>query len=431
MKNSEKTRDIWYQLDNAANLFPSISGNSNTNVFRLTCALREPVDPGRLQAALEAAIDSFPYFEVVMRRGLFWFYLERTNLRPVAEPESGRPCGRIFYKHIKELLFRVTYFQNNINLEVFHAISDGTGAFDFLRAILYSYLVSAHRDSLPEELPILDREPPPVQQAEDSFNRYYTPDKTKSPFKQRAFTIGGTLLPNESIRIITATLPTSQMLALAKSKGVTITAYLTSLMILSVYQELMPKRAIERTVSVTVPVDLRGHFTSETSRNFFSVMDIGYNFSKGGDSFEEVLAHVTRKLQEKTNPQVLARAFGYTMSVQKNPFSRFTPLVLKNHILKAAYVKRERATTCALSNLGRITMPEPFVPYIDHFSCLLNPTHLHRWKACICSFEDALVISFTSCIAETRAHKAFIRHLSAQGLDICVTCNGGADDEIL
>ena len=74
-KNTEKTRDIWYELDNAANVFPSISGDDNTNVFRLACELTESVDGRVLQQALDIAIESFPYFQVVMRRdcsGFTW-----------------------------------------------------------------------------------------------------------------------------------------------------------------------------------------------------------------------------------------------------------------------------------------------------------------------------------------------------------------------
>jgi len=431
MKNPERTRDIWYHLDNAAIIFPAVSGSDNTNVFRLSCTLRFPVEPGTLQQALDIALESFPYFQVVMRRGLFWFYLERTMLTPLVKQEAERPCARLFYKSIKELLFRVTYFQNRINLEVFHAVADGAGAFDFLRAIVYNYIVLAYRAQLPEQLMPLDREPDPSQQIEDSFQHYYDSTQKRGPFKRKAYTIGGTMLPSGGVRVITAQLSTAAMLALAKTKGATITAYLAALMICAIYHENMPGRAAGRNIGVTVPVDLRGHFTSETSRNFFCVVDVEYNFAQQGGDFDQVLESVSLQLRDKISRTMLSQRMNYNMSVQKNILTRFTPLVLKNAILRAAYHKAETTTSCALSNLGRITMPKPFDEFVDYFFCMLNPTRLHRWKACVNSYGDKFIINFTSCIAETRLHKYFVRHLTAAGLEVSITCNGGAVNEVL
>ncbi len=431
MKKNEKTRDIWYQLDNAANIFPAISDELNTNVFRLSCDLKEPVDKDVLQQALAVSVKSFPYFQVVMRRGLFWFYLERTTLEPIVQYENQRPCSQIFFKNIKDLLFRVTYFGPRINLEVFHAVSDGSGAFELLRALVYNYLLIIHRQRLPQQLSALDKEPAPAAQSADSFQHYYTRAQKNNMFSTKAYTISGTLLPKGNIKVINLSLSTKEILALAKQKKVTVTAYIAALMICAIYQELMPKRAAGRTIALTVPVDLRSHFTSETSRNFFSVVDVGYNFAQQSGEFEDVLQSVTDQLREKINQNALAGRIGYTMSVQKNIVARFTPLVLKNLVLKGAYHKVETATTGALSNLGRITMPEPFDEYIDSFSCLLNPTLIHRFKASICSFGDRFIISFTSCIAETSAQKYIVRHLTGLGLHVVVTCNGGDDYEVL
>ncbi len=430
---SSTRQDTWYHLDNAANLFPAVSGDKNTNVFRLSCELREMVNKELLQQAVVTALRSFPYFCVVMRRGLFWFYLERTDLAPVVELENSRPCSRIFYKGIKGLLFRVTYYRKRINLEVFHAISDGGGALEYLKAIVYHYLVLAHRKSLPSPLPAPPGGSTPQQKAEDSFERYYTPQQKDSLFKQKAYTIGGTPLPAGNIKVIEARVSTKSLLALAKGKGVTLTAYLAALMLLSIYHELMPRRALGKTVAVTVPVDLRGHFTSRSARNFFSVVGVGYQFSPQPEenTLDAVLESVSRQLRHHTQSDALAQRINYTMAVQKHPAARFTPLVLKNVVLRAAYRKAEACTTCALSNLGQISMPECFAPYIDRFTCLLNPTSHHRLKLALCSYQDQLTLSFSSAIAETGAQAWLLRFLAEQGLEVVITCNGGYDDEIL
>lgn len=431
MKTTDKTRDIWYDLDNAANIFPAISDDRNTNVFRISCELRENVDKALLQCALDDALKGFRHFQVIMRRGLFWFYLERTPLIPAVGFETERPMRRLFYKNRKELLFTVTYFRRRINLEVFHSVSDGTGAVGLLRAIVYRYIALLHREELPEQLPPLEGQSPPIDRAQDSFSHHYNPEKKRSPFRRRVYTIGGTALPGNSIRIITGTMPTRQFLDFVKSKGVTATAYLAALMICAIYSELMPARSRRRPIGINLPVDLRNHFSSETARNFFNVVDITYNFEGNPADFDAVLMSVSEQLKQKLDTEELLARMNYTTGVQRNIFARIAPLGLKNLVLRTAYNKAEHTTTCALSNLGRITMPEPFDRYIENFSCLLNPTPIHKVKATVNSFGDKFLVNFTSCIAETKVQRYVFRHLASNGMDITITCNGVDDDEIL
>lgn len=431
MKKTPKRADIWYDLDNAAKIFPAISDDRNTNVFRIACELRDNIDKKILQEALDTAMRDFAYFQVVMRRGFFWYYLESTDQKPTVNFETKRPCARIFYKSRKELLFSVSYYRKRINLEVFHSVADGTGSLGLMRSIVYHYCILRYRDQLPADLSPLDKQFSPLHHVEDSFSYHYNPDQKQTLRTQRAYTIAGTMLPRGSIKIIRGDVPTKKMIALAKSHGVTVTAYLTSLLICAIYTELMPARARNKPIGVTVPVDLRNHFSSESARNFFSVVNATYTFDGSQADFDAVLSAVSAQLTEKLRPEVLAGRMNYTMGVQKNIFARAVPLALKNMVLRAAYHQSEHATTCALSNLGRITMPEEFSELIEGFSCLLNPTPIHRVKACICSFNDRFVINFTSCIAEAKVQRYFFRHLAQHGIDVCITSNGGDGDEIL
>ena len=65
---------------------------------------------------------------MVLRKGLFWHYLEPCNLRPIVKEEYKEPCSRLYIKDKKTLLFEVTYYKKRINFEVFHVLTDGTGA---------------------------------------------------------------------------------------------------------------------------------------------------------------------------------------------------------------------------------------------------------------------------------------------------------------
>ena len=136
----------WRKLDNAAKLYSAASNKKDTRVFRFYCELKEQVQSELLQEALDQTLETFPTFLMVLRKGLFWHYLEPCNLRPVVKEDYKEPCSRLYIRDIKTLLFEVTYYQKRINFEVFHVLTDGTGATEFLKELVKNYLYLAHKE---------------------------------------------------------------------------------------------------------------------------------------------------------------------------------------------------------------------------------------------------------------------------------------------
>lgn len=124
----QKKETRWEKLDNTANLFPVIANETMTNVYRIAVILSENIEPECLQEALEQVLPWFNTMNVRMRTGMFWYYFE-TNVKgkPVVREEEDFPCRYIEQHRNKSYLFRVTYYKNRINLEVFHALADGMG----------------------------------------------------------------------------------------------------------------------------------------------------------------------------------------------------------------------------------------------------------------------------------------------------------------
>ena len=114
----------WRKLDNAALAFPLVTGNNDSRVFRFYCQLKEEVDPDILQKALDQTMEKYPLFQAVLRKGLFWFYLERRDIRAVVKSEKKPPCSQLYIPDQKSLLFRVSYHRNRINFEVYHALTE-------------------------------------------------------------------------------------------------------------------------------------------------------------------------------------------------------------------------------------------------------------------------------------------------------------------
>ena len=78
-------------------------------------------------------MELFPLFRSVLRKGLFWYYFESSDLKPVAKKEYRLPCSGLYIRDQKNLLFEVTYYQKRINFEVFHALNRWNGGITFFK----------------------------------------------------------------------------------------------------------------------------------------------------------------------------------------------------------------------------------------------------------------------------------------------------------
>ena len=137
----------WLKLDNAGKIFPATSSKHETGVFRFSCELNEPVQEPVLQTALEKTLVKFPHFLYILRNGLFWYYLEPSELKPTCHEENTGVCSQLFYRNQRHLLFDISYYHNRINLETYHALADGTGVMLFLKYLVCSYLSIVHPDT--------------------------------------------------------------------------------------------------------------------------------------------------------------------------------------------------------------------------------------------------------------------------------------------
>lgn len=252
--SKKKTR--WRKLDNAAKLYSAASNKKDTRVFRFYCELKEEVNPDVLQEALNQTIETFPTFLMVLRKGLFWHYLEPCNLRPIVKEEYKEPCSRLYIKDKKTLLFEVTYYKKRINFEVFHVLTDGTGATEFLKELVKNYLYLIHKVNGLEPVSLLPEDMTVQDQEVDSFLKYYSKDQ-KRPKKRKlhAFQIrrkkkdGNHLHVHESVVSVQAVLKRSREL------GVSMTVFLTALFMMAINEE-MSKMQKKKPVVLMVPVNL-------------------------------------------------------------------------------------------------------------------------------------------------------------------------------
>lgn len=409
----------WSRLDNAAKIFPPTSSEQDTKVFRFACELMERVEPALLQQALDQTMGYFPGYRSVLKRGLFWYYLEESELEPEVRQEDTPPCGVLYDRNVKNLLFDVTYFGRRINVEVYHVLSDGTGALSFLKTLVYHYLLAAHPDSFGQKPPEMDYDASNRQRMDDSFAKYYSAGKAPKRKPVKAYRLKGARLPEYRLRVIEGVVPTTALLTCAHEQGVTMTVLLAALLVCAVREE-MTVRDLKRPVVLAIPVNLRKYFASESARNFFSVIQVSYDFSRSQGTLKDVLAKIKASLkQELTHERLQSRMDRYA-SLEYNVFARATPLILKDFFMRIAHDRSEKESTLSLSNLGRVVMPPEMRPYIRLFD-VFNSTP--RLQLCMCSYETWTTLSFSSTFVGTDIQRRFFRMLSEMGLPVEITAS--------
>ena len=129
----------WRRLDNTAKIF-SMEEYTNNNTFRLSVVLKEKINASYLKDAVIHTLIDYPSYKVRVRAGFFWNYLENNDKDIIIEEETEMPCESINFVMNNDYLFKVTYFDSKINLDICHILTDGVGATIFLKSIIYNYL---------------------------------------------------------------------------------------------------------------------------------------------------------------------------------------------------------------------------------------------------------------------------------------------------
>ena len=409
----------WRKLDNAALAFPLVTGKNDTRVFRFYCELNENVDPKLLQDALDKTMEKYPLFQMVLRKGLFWFYLERRDISPVVKKEKKSPCSRLYIPDKKNLLFQVSYYEKRINFEVFHALTDGTGAMHFLQELVADYLQLAHpQDALP--LLPTEQESTPADQEEDSFSQYYSSDIPKvSERNPKAVRLPGERLIHEDMQITEVTLPVKELHAKAREYGVSITVLITAMFLCSIHEEI-PKSRQNRPIALMVPVNLRNYFPSQSMANFFGWIEVGHVFSEN-TTFTEVLSHVKEQFQTELVKEKIAMHMNGYVRLEKNPLIRAVPLEIKKYFLMVGANLGSKSITAVYSNIGILRLPKEYKPYIDRFGIFASTNSM---QLCSCSYENQMVLGFTSKLPKDNIQRNFLNMLEKEEIPHAEKTNG-------
>ncbi len=413
----------WYKLDNAAKMIPSTTHFANTRVFRICCELKEDVDPVILQEALDATVKSFPYFNSVLRKGLFWYYLEESDKRVQVCEDDLPACDSLYRPGKRSLLYRVNYFGRRLNMEMYHVLADGTGAFVFFRRIVTNYLIRKHPDICDAE----DRENLEMTEEEnvrDAFNHYYTKGRglkqLKSMSMRWSFRLKGPRDPNMENHLVEGVISASSFKELAKKYDTTVGILSVALYIEAIIDGMNMRERNRKRIVISVPVNLRQYFPSDTNRNFFGVIVIDYLPGDYDGDLKQIIESVKNSFSSQLSEDKIKKTMSSYAALEHNAAIRVLPLVLKDLGVQGFSKLSQMGVTCSVSNMGKIRMPEVLCPYISYFSAF---TTAPSAQITIATFQDKMTFGWASGIATHQVMRAFYRKLYERGIEAVVTTN--------
>lgn len=363
-----------------------------------------------------------------MKRGFFWYYLERTEKKPIVHEEDKQPCAALYNKKRENLLFDVSYYQKRVNLEVFHVLSDGTGAMHFLRTLLTKYLSQYYQLSEP----LLDYDASAVQMSDDSFRMYYAGKQHMMSHIGRsghefACRLRGRRYPENRLKMINGLVALKPLLHAAHQYHTTLTVFLCACLIKAISASV-PTRTKRRPIVLDVPVNLRSHFPSTSARNFFSTLLISYDCGHRPATLEDIVKKVDSDLKTGLSKENLAGSIETYSAVVHNFFVRIMPLFIKDFAMKKAYDYSSHLETAGFSNLGVISMPSELEPYIRSFDVCSGTNGL---QVCMCSYQTYLSISFTSPYVSSEIQRHFFRALTGFSAEVEMITNQISDGEAI
>ena len=424
MKKDNKL--YWRRLDNSAKIFPISAGKRYSTVFRFSAVLKENINPVILKKAVMLALEKYQSFKVRMKSGLFWNYFEHNPKDPLIEEEKDYPCKYIDYRRNNNYLFKITYFEKKINIDIFHSLTDGNNGNLFFKEIVYTYIELTHPKEFEEELRSVRKI---EYTTEDSYMENYDKKAKSNASSKKAYTLKGEKIKLGVISAIHEIIDVKELKEICKKEECTVTQYLSAVLIYAIYEENYIKNNGEKPIKLCIPVNLKKYFpSSKTMSNFFSYITLEAEMKKDNlDTFEKILQFVKDDFKKRLTEEEIIKTMSANVKLGNNPFIKVVPLALKKAIVRIGYLEIRKYTTITFSNVGRMGIIGKYQPYIDYFLMLIAPEPVEKIKCSACTYEDKMVFTFTSILDDSSIEKRFYEFLISKGIKVKIESNGVLD----
>ena len=426
MSNENKTLR-WVRLDNAAKIYPAARRKNWSNIYRQSVTLTEDVDNLILKSALEVTVKRFPSIAARLRRGLFWYYLQQVESAPDILEEYSYPLVYMSGAELRKCALRVITYRNRIAVEFFHSLTDGTGALVFLKNLVAEYLEQKYGISIPFEHGILDRrEAPREEELEDCFPKNAGPVPA-SRKDTNAWHMYGTPQLDGFLHVTCFKIPVKEALDMAHAYNSTLTVFMSAVMmkaLLNLQNEKTPSVKHQKLIKLTIPINLRQLFPSNTLRNFAMYTNPELDPRLGEYTLEEICRIIQHKMGTEFTAKHMSKVIAKNVNDEKNVLLRLIPLPIKNAVMKAIFDSVGEKKSClSFSNVGQIKLPEVMKSYIERFDFILGVQADAPYNCGMLSYGDTIYINFIRNIREAELERHFFAVLQELGLSTTVESN--------
>jgi len=427
MNNNAKKPLRWVRLDNAAKIYPAARRKNWSNVFRQSVTLTEEVDTAVLQAALDVTVKRFPSIAARLRKGAFWYYLQQVEHAPQIQEEYSYPLTYMSKQEMRRCAFRVIVYHSRIAVEFFHSLTDGTGALIFLKSLVAEYLEQRYAITIPCEQGVTDRrESPAEEELEDCFPKNAGPVPAGRKDTD-AWHMTGQPQRDGFLHLTCMRMPVADLLALAHKQGVTLTVFVSAVMMLALQNlqaEKNPNVRRQKRIKLLIPVNLRQLYPSRTLRNFAMYTIPELDPRLGTYTLEEICGVIRHKMGAEFTAKHMSAVIATNVNDERNPLVRLIPLPLKNMVMKAIFdTVGERKSCLSLSNLGQVKVPEAMAAYVERFDFILGVQAAAPYNCGMLSFGDTVNVNFIRNIRDAELERHFYAVLRDLGVPVTVESN--------
>lgn len=402
-----------FPVDNASILFLSLIRPHHTNIFRFSARLRNRIQPEALQKAVNRIHYRFPSVVAGLRQDFFHFRQVAAAVPPTVQPDPGLLIP-MTPQEIRTCAFRVYYQDTTVSLEIFHALTDGSGAVVTLTALLteYLHLVNEADVSTAANLPALIGEPQICETADDYLQLANVPPRQMP--SRYAYQPARPVDADWQVRTSSLTVDTRLLLDAAHRHGVTLNTLLTTVLASSTMDLQVQEKGSRSLlpVRIMVPVNLRKLIGSRTLRNFTHYTLPTMEAHHHGLSLKELCHVIAGQLQEQLSLEHLSAAVSNNVKMQRAWYFRMLPWCIKKTILRIGYrFFGESNSSVTLTNLGVVKLPEEVQAQVEDFQVFMTPRVRSPYGCTILSFGDRITLNMSRFCPEDTLGTLFFQKI--------------------
>ena len=398
-----------FTMDCSAVVYPYFARKTINHSFTMEADLDREIDPKLLREVAQSMCERFPTMFVRLHRDAFGYKLKHVHdVTPFVMPRAST-INLVYDLKNNENLIRISYLKNRLSVECFHSVTDGSGAITLLKSILAEYYRRLGED-IPNECGILSPEDKPTaRETEDSFRANV---RKEFGFAGRSGKRAFQLYPEGSFEpwhYTELTMKLADLKPVVKESGATIGEYLAAMFLYTHYRMRQQTKST-RPVTLSVPINLRSIFGSETLRNFSLYFLTGV--PEGEVTFEKILEQVKKDFKAGTDKDTLQKMININVSQQETALFRGLPRGVKKLALRiGSALYGECLFTTNLSNLGLFKVPDALDKHLLAFRAILGPVPVNALHATAYCAKGVFGMTFTSHIQsriiETEMQKMF------------------------